>query len=139
MIDIDWAAMNRRVIEEFRSTGVVGGELSGMPIVILTVTGARSGLPRQVPLLYRRIDDRIVVIASKAGSPNNPDWYHNLIASPAVTVEVAGESYPGFAVEVTGEERDRLFAAMAADDPKIAESERKTARTIPVFAIERAA
>lgn len=140
MSEIDWDAMNRRVLEEFRATGGrLGGDFAGRDIVILTMTGAKTGLPREVPLLYHRDDDRLVVLASKAGAPSHPAWYHNLVADPNVVVELPGESYPGRAVEVTGPERDRLFAAMAATDPKIADSERKAPRVIPVFVIERVA
>jgi deazaflavin-dependent oxidoreductase (nitroreductase family) len=72
-----------------------------------------------------------------AGAPRNPDWYYNLKANPEVTVEVGTESYAAEAVEVTGAERDRIYAEMAAASPQFAEYEQKTDRTIPVVALKR--
>ena len=134
-----WSDYNRTVIAEFRANdGEVGGQLAGLPVVILTTTGAKSGQPREVPLVYDRDGDRLVVIGSKGGAPTDPDWCHNLRAHPRVTVDLASETFRGRAVEVTGKERERLFRAMAAWAPNVGEYQRRNDRRFPVFVIERA-
>src|SRR6266487_3903848 len=71
----DWNAFNKGVVEQFRANG---GQVPGRkyPLILLTTTGAKSGLPRTTPLNYSTDDDRIIVIASKAASPTHPDWYY---------------------------------------------------------------
>src|SRR5262245_16671674 len=134
----DWEQFNRGVIEEFRATGgKAAGRFTGRPLLMLTTTGARSGQPRTVPLLYSHDGDRVVVIASKGGEPSNPDWYHNLVANPTVTVELPGETYRARATVAQGAERRRLFDQQAAQMPFFAEYERTTAREIPVVVFER--
>jgi deazaflavin-dependent oxidoreductase (nitroreductase family) len=127
---------NTRVIDEFRANdGKVGGPFNGAPVVLLTTTGARSGATRTSPLVYLPDGDRIVVFASKGGAPTNPAWYHNLKAHPLVTVEVGPDKKQMRAVEVTGEERNRLYAEQARRFPGFAEYQAKTERTIPVIAL----
>ncbi|HEY5244390.1 MAG TPA: nitroreductase family deazaflavin-dependent oxidoreductase [Acidimicrobiales bacterium] len=126
----DW---NRQIIEEFRANeGKVGGQFAGAPLVLLTTTGARSGQPRTSPMMYLDDGGRRYVFASKAGAPTNPDWYHNLKANPEVTVEVGTDELRATAREVTGSERDRLYAHQADLYPGFAEYQEKTDRTIPV-------
>ena len=126
----DW---NRQIIEEFRANeGKVGGQFAGAPLVLLTTTGARSGQPRTSPMMYLDDGGRRYVFASKAGAPTNPDWYHNLKANPEVTVEVGTDELRATAREVTGAERDRIYAHQAGLYPGFAEYQEKTARTIPV-------
>jgi deazaflavin-dependent oxidoreductase (nitroreductase family) len=133
----DW---NRGIIDEFRANGgQVGGQFAGAPLLLLTTTGAKSGLPRTNPMMYLADGDRLVVFASKAGAPTNPDWYHNLVANPTATVEVGTDRYEVDATVTTGEERDRLFARQAGLYPGFAEYEEKTTRTIPVVALTRVA
>ena len=139
----DWKDLNRRLIEEFRSNGGDVGDkfpmFAGAPLVVVTMTGAKTGQPREIPLAYSTDGDRIVIIASKGGAPTNPDWYYNLVANPSVTVELPKETFQGTAVEQTGEERDRLYAAQAALMPNFAEYQAGTDRKIPLFTIERTA
>jgi len=136
----DWDDFNRGLIEEFRATGgKVTGRCANRPLLLLTTTGARSGLPRTVPLVYTRDGDRIVVIASKGGEPTNPDWYHNLGANPIVTVELPGDTFQARASVADGDERQRLFDQQAAEMPFFAEYERTTPRQIPVVVLERIA
>ena len=74
---------NQRVIREFRANqGQVSGQLANMPVLLLTMTGARSGRTLTTPLVHTTDGDRLVVIASFAGAPKHPAWYHNLIAHP---------------------------------------------------------
>jgi len=128
---------NTRVIEEFRANGgKLGGPFEGAPMVLLTTTGAKSGIRRTTPLAYLPDGERIVVFASKAGAPTNPDWYHNLRAHPEVTVEVGAETRQLRASEAEGEERDRLYAEQARRMPGFADYEAKTTRRIPVIVLE---
>ncbi len=80
------------------------------PTLLLTVPGRRTGEPRSVPLLYFTVGAEVVVIASSFGRPHHPAWYHNVRAHPEVTLTVAGRSHRYLAREVTGEERDELYA-----------------------------
>ena len=133
----DW---NRAIIEEFRANaGVVGGPFEGAPLLILTSTGAKTGRPRLSPMMYLAEGDRLLVFASKSGSPKNPDWYHNLVANPRATVEVGTETFDVDAEVLTGRERDRVYAIQAQRYPAFAEYERKAGRVIPVIALVRAA
>ena len=129
---------NDRIIEEFRANkGVVGGPFAGAPMLLLATTGAKSGAARTNPLVYLPDGDRFIIFASKGGAPNHPAWYHNLVAHPETTIEVGTETIPVTATVVTGEERDRLYAAQAALRPAFADYEAKTTRRIPVIALER--
>lgn len=129
---------NTSVVAEFRAnSGKVGGMFAGMPMLLLTTVGARSGKERTNPLAYTRAGDRYVIIASKGGAPTNPEWYHNLVANPTATVEVGQERFQVRASVAQGEERDRLYAAQAAMLPNFAEYQRNTTRRIPVFTLER--
>ncbi|WP_084957286.1 nitroreductase family deazaflavin-dependent oxidoreductase [Thermoactinospora rubra] len=133
---------NAQVIEEFRANGgKVGGFFAGYDLLLLTTTGARSGRRVTTPVMYLPDGERLIVIASNAGADHHPAWYHNLRADPEATVEVGAEgsveSFPVKAVEVTGAERDELYARMAAIAPNFAEYEAKTSRRIPVLALHR--
>ena len=131
----DW---NRRIIEEFRSNGgKVGGQFEGAPLLLLTTTGAKSGITRTTPVMYLPDGERMLIFASKAGAPTNPGWYYNLIANPKATVEVGTKTFEVTATEVTGEERDQLYARQASLYPGFAEYEAKTSRKIPVIALQR--
>ena len=108
------AEFNKKVIEEFRANGgKVGGQFAGAPMVLLTHKGAKSGKTYTTPLVFSKDGARIVIVASKAGAPNNPSWYHNLVAHPEVTLEIGGEHFKAKAVVTKGEERERLFNAQA--------------------------
>ena len=81
--------------------------------------------------------DGYVIVASKGGAPTHPAWYHNLLAHPAVTVEVGGETFEARARVTEGAERDRLFAQRAAANPNFAEYQRRTTSVIHVVVLER--
>jgi deazaflavin-dependent oxidoreductase (nitroreductase family) len=134
----DMNEFNEQIIDEFRASGgTVGGAFKGASLLLLHTTGAKSGQRRIAPLAYRRDGEHLVVFASKAGAPTNPDWYHNLLANPGVTVEVERETFDAAARVAEGEERDRLWEQQKADIPNFAEYEQKTDRTIPVIVLER--
>ncbi|MFN8108418.1 MAG: nitroreductase family deazaflavin-dependent oxidoreductase [Thermoleophilia bacterium] len=131
---------NKSVIAEFRANGGnVGGQFAGAPMVIITTTGARSGLKRENPLMYLPQGDDVVIFASKAGMPDNPDWYYNLRANPDVEVERGTERYTATAVITEGAERDRLYNDQATRYPQFADYAAQTTRTIPVIRLVRKA
>src|SRR5579863_9602931 len=106
--------LNQAVISEFRANrGKLGGAMGEMPILLLTMTGAKSGRTLIRPVCYSRDGDRLVVIASYGGARHNPPWYHNLIANLVVTVEVGTEKFKARAAQTSGAERQRLFDAQA--------------------------
>ena len=130
---------NADVITDFRSSnGKPGGRFEGRPILLLTTTGAKSGKRRTNPLMYLEDGDRCVVFASKGGGPTNPDWYHNIVANPWVTLEVGSESFAAQATLATGTERNALFARQVSKQPVFGEYEQKAPRTIPVVVFTRA-
>jgi len=130
------ADFNAGVIEEFRAGGgKAGGMFEGTPLILVHNIGAKSGKEFVTPLVYLADGDRYLVFASKAGAPNNPGWYHNLKAHPETTVEVGTETIPVLAEELSGDERDRLYAKQEEEQPQFAEYAQKTDRKIPVIAL----
>lgn len=131
----DW---NKRIIEEFRANdGKVGGQFAGMPLLLLHHKGAKSGIERVNPLAFQRIGDSVAVFASKGGAPTNPDWYHNVVAHPEVSVELGREAFSAKARIASGEERRRIWEAQKAVFPNFAEYEKTSAgREIPVVVLD---
>jgi deazaflavin-dependent oxidoreductase (nitroreductase family) len=130
------AGFNAQIIDEFHANaGRVGGMFEGTPLLLLHHVGAKSGRSRTNPLAYYQDDGRYVIFASKGGAPSNPDWYHNLLAEPNVSIEVGTETMDVVATEASGEERERLFRAQAERIPQFAEYEQKTNRVIPVIVL----
>ncbi len=129
---------NQQVMKEFRANqGKAGGQLAHMPLLLLTTTGAKSGRAITKPLVYTRDGERIVIVASFAGGPKNPPWYHNLVANPEATVELGSERFRVRATATSGEERQRLFNRHAEQMPIFTEYQQKTTRQIPVFVLTR--
>lgn len=135
---MDMNKFNADVITEFRANnGVVGGPFEGAPMILVHHTGAKSGTDRVTPLVYRNEGDSWAVFASKAGAPDSPDWYYNLMAHPDTTIEVGSEQVDVTATEVTGEARSQIWEAQKIEAPQFAEYEAKTDRTIPVIVFKR--
>ncbi|MCC6434860.1 MAG: nitroreductase family deazaflavin-dependent oxidoreductase [Acidimicrobiales bacterium] len=136
---IDFHSMNDKAIAEFRANeGRCGPPFEDTPIVLVTMKGAKSGRELCSPLAYSTDGEDIVVIASMGGAPNNPNWYHNLVANPDVLLEVGTDRYEATAVLTQGEERERLYAAQAAQLPIFNRYAEKAApRVIPVFRFVR--
>lgn len=131
----DW---NKQIIEEFRANGgKVGGPYEGVPLLLLTTTGARSGKAYTTPLAYFTDGDRFIIVASAAGRPKNPAWYHNLIAHPQVAIDLGSESYNLTATVVADEERERLWSKITTQNPVFAGYQTKTTRRIPIIALQR--
>jgi deazaflavin-dependent oxidoreductase (nitroreductase family) len=127
----DW---NKAIIEEFRENkGKVSGHFDGKPLLLLHTIGAKSGEERVNPVAYTKDGDKLVVIASKGGAPTHPDWYHNIVAHPQVTVEVGTEKIEATAAVAKEPERRRLYDEMVKVMPGFAEYEKKTTRSIPVI------
>jgi deazaflavin-dependent oxidoreductase (nitroreductase family) len=134
----DFAAMNAPVIEEFRTNGgKVGGMFAGAPLILVHHFGAKSGTERIAPLVYLDHDGRLFIFASKGGSPENPAWFHNLVAHPDVTVEVGEETFPVRATVLEGAERDEIYAKQSAVQPQFSDYQQKTDRLIPVVELVR--
>jgi deazaflavin-dependent oxidoreductase (nitroreductase family) len=134
----DFNDPNRQLIEEFRvHKGELSGRFEGSPILLLTTAGARSGIHHTTPMMYRRDGERLLVFASNAGARKVPDWFHNLVAHPDVTVEIGPDTYEATAVVTEGDERERLFAETLIDYPFFAEHQHAAGRQIPVVALER--
>jgi deazaflavin-dependent oxidoreductase (nitroreductase family) len=134
----DW---NQQVIAEFRANeGRVGGGFAGAPMVLVHHVGRKSGKEYVIPLVYLPgDDDSIYIFASKGGAPVNPDWYGNLIAAGKATIEVGTSSYPATVTELSGDERDRVYAEQAQRMPNFGEYAQKTEgiRKIPVLRLTR--
>jgi deazaflavin-dependent oxidoreductase (nitroreductase family) len=130
----DW---NAKIIAEFRANGgKVGGNFEGAPLLLLHTTGAKSGKARVHPMMYRAIAGGYAVFASKAGAPTNPDWYHNLVAHPAVQAEIGAQTLALTARVADDAEREPIWTAQKADFPGFAEYEKSTTRQIPVVILE---
>jgi deazaflavin-dependent oxidoreductase (nitroreductase family) len=130
------ADFNSQIVDEFRANeGRVGGMFDGMPLLLLHHTGAKSGQERINPLAYLEDGGSYVIFASKGGAPTNPAWYHNLITNPQAKIEVGTQELAVVASEVTGSERDRLYAAQAERAPGFGDYQQKTTRKIPVVAL----
>ncbi len=129
----DW---NTAIIKEFRENeGKVGGPFEGATLLLLHTTGAKSGAERVNPMMYYRDGDRYVVVASKAGAPSNPDWYHNLVAHPDVSVEAGTDQFEAVAKVADEPERTELYSKMEAISSGFTEYKNKTERVIPVVII----
>jgi deazaflavin-dependent oxidoreductase (nitroreductase family) len=129
---------NQSIIKEFRDNqGRVGGPLEGMPVLLLTMTGAKTGRTLIRPLCYSRDGDRLAIAASYGGAPQNPPWYYNLVANPVVTVEVGTAKFRARATQAHGSERARIFDLLAKDMPLFADYQKKTNREIPVLTLMR--
>ena len=131
-------SQNQQIVDEFRANGgKVGGQFAGATLLLLTTTGAKSGKQTVSPVVCTVDGDRLLIYASAAGRPNNPAWYHNLVANPDVAVEFGTETFLARATVITGAEQDRLWAEQVARAPGFGDYERKTTRSIPVVALDR--
>lgn len=130
---------NQQIIAEFRANdGRVGGMFEGMPVLLLHTTGAKSGRERINPLVYQPLDGGWAVFASKAGATTNPDWYHNIVATPSVTIEVGPDTIAATARVTSGDERAAIWSTQKANVPTFAEYEQSAGdREIPVIVLER--
>lgn len=129
---------NQQIIEEFHANGgKVGGQFAGASLLLLHTLGAKSNQERVHPLVYFKDNGHYVILASKGGAPTNPDWYHNILAHPDVTLEVGTEQFKAHATVAEGQERDRIFADVSSQNPGFGAYQKNTTRVIPIIVLER--
>jgi deazaflavin-dependent oxidoreductase (nitroreductase family) len=125
-------------VRAYRETGGEQGyRWRGTTILLLTTKGRVSGQERTTPLIFRQDGDRWVVVASKGGAPDHPDWYKNLAADPEAMIQVKAERIPVRAEAAQGEERARLWGLMTEVWPPYDEYQQRTERQIPVVVFSR--
>ncbi|WP_405463277.1 nitroreductase family deazaflavin-dependent oxidoreductase [Streptomyces jietaisiensis] len=130
----------REQVELYESSGGTEGTTlgdTGLPVIILTTRGARSGKLRKTPLMRVEHEGRYAVVASLAGAPKHPVWYHNVLADPRVTLQDGPVRQDMTARELTGEEKAEWWERAVAAYPAYADYQKKTDREIPVFVLER--
>lgn len=138
MEDSQVLSFNEQIISEFRANeGRCGGMFEGNPMLLLTMTGARSGRRLTSPLTCHQLDGDWIVFASAGGHPRHPEWYHNITANPDVTLEVGTESFAATATELSGDERTRAFDAMCTAMPRFGDYQASVEREIPVIRLRR--
>lgn len=130
----DWVAEH---IRSYVATGGRDGHLwRGMPTLLLTTRGRRSGKLRRTALIYGRDGDNYLVVASSGGSPRHPAWYLNLAADPQVEVQVLADTFPARARTATPDERPPLWRTIASIFPTYDRYQTKTGREIPLVILE---
>lgn len=118
------------------SSGRIGGSLLGLPVLLLTTKGRKSGLPRTKALMYLPYEGDFVVIASNLGQDHHPHWWLNLQTDPEAEVEIRGEKIPVVAREAEGEERQKIWQQLIAKAPSYDAYKDKTSRSIPVVVLQ---
>lgn len=132
----DWVADH---IQRYVATNGEDGHIwRGVPCLLLTVTGRKSGAKHRTALIYGRFEDDYVIVASKGGHPTHPLWYNNLLATPEVTLQVAAEVFQATATTIPeGADYDNAWQAMVKIWPDYAVYQTKTTRRIPLVRLHR--
>ena len=120
-----------------RTGGRFGGKAGKTQFLLLTTTGRRSGQPRTTPLNFLADGDTFVLVASYAGDDRDPQWFKNLLANPAATVQIGAETHPVRARVATAEEKGRYWPMLVEMYPGYDKYQRKTSRDIPVVVLSR--
>ncbi|MFK0097919.1 MULTISPECIES: nitroreductase family deazaflavin-dependent oxidoreductase [unclassified Streptomyces] len=127
----------RDQVEQYESSGgTEGTTMRGMPVIVLTTVGAKSGKIRKTPLMRVEHDGRYAVVASQGGAPTHPVWYHNLKAEPRAELQDGPVRRDMTAREVTGAEKEQWWERAVDAFPDYADYQKKTDRQIPVFVLE---
>lgn len=130
-----WQERNEKVIKEFRENG---GKVPGWgSLILVTTKGAKTGQTRIIPLMHVPYGEELLAVASKGGAVKDPEWYHNIVAYPDVTVEVENERFNARARVLAGEERERAFERAIEVFPLYDTYQKKAPREIPVILLER--
>jgi deazaflavin-dependent oxidoreductase (nitroreductase family) len=132
----DWARTQAELFEA--TNGAEGAELRGMPIIVLTSVGAKSGLLRKTALMRVEHDGEYAVVASLGGAPKHPVWYFNLLKNPNVELQDGAVKREFVAREITGDEKATWWRRAVAAYPPYADYQEKTERQIPVFLLSPA-
>lgn len=132
----DWARKQAELLEE--SGGTQGTSMNGMPVVLLTTKGNKTGKLRKTPLMRVEHDGEYAVVASLGGAPKHPVWYYNVVADPNVELQDGTDKADYVAREVTGEDKAVWWERAVAAYPDYADYQKKTDREIPVFVLSRA-
>ncbi|MDE0135583.1 MAG: nitroreductase family deazaflavin-dependent oxidoreductase [Acidimicrobiaceae bacterium] len=136
MEDSEVLSFNEQIIAEFRANeGRCGGRFEGNPMLLLTMTGARSGRQLTSPLTCHLLGDDYIVMASAGGHDRHPSWYHNVVANPEVSVEHGTETFDATAVVLEGDERGTAFASMCEAMPRFGDYQASVDREIPLVAL----
>ena len=131
----DWAQEHMR--KYLATDGADGHIWRGVPTLLLTTIGSKSGEERMLPLIYGEDDGDYVIVASKGGFAEHPAWYNNLVVQPQVQVQVAADKFSATAVAMDGARRQELWNMMAEVWPLYIEYQQKTDRHIPVVVLVR--
>ncbi|MGW6902531.1 nitroreductase family deazaflavin-dependent oxidoreductase [Streptomyces sp. NPDC054919] len=122
-----------------KSNGTIGHEwLDGVFTLILHTIGRKSGEVRKFAVIYRKVEDDYILVASRGGMDTHPNWYLNLLTHPEIRVQVGAERFMMRARTAESSERARLWPLMVEAFPTYAEYQQKTSRTLPVVVLERA-
>ena len=119
------------------SRGSIGGTFRGVPVLLLTTVGRKTGKTRTKPLLYLKDNDQIILVASHGGAPTHPAWWRNLQHNPHAQIEIKGTLSEVEAREATSEERERLWPKLVALYSDYENYQKRTTRTIPVVILEK--
>ena len=119
------------------TNGEDGHIFSGVPTLLLTTMGRKTGQPYTTPLIYGQDGDRYLLVASRGGAPTNPGWYRNLVIQPDVEIQVKADRFSVRARTATPEEKGPLWELMAKIWPNYDEYKTKTTREIPLVILER--
>lgn len=139
MTDRPDTSMNDQIIEEFRANGgKVGGNFENATLLLLHTTGAKSGKERVNPVMYFRIDGKLLIVGSYAGADVDPAWVHNLRARGRAHVEIGTDAYYVKASELPRAERDAAFNRIVNAASGFAGYQSKTERVIPIFELVKA-
>jgi deazaflavin-dependent oxidoreductase (nitroreductase family) len=131
----DWARKHAETYEA--SGGEQAGDLRGLPVIVLTTVGAKTGLLRKTALMRVEHDGQYAVIGSLGGAPKHPVWVHNIRKEPHVELQDGPDKHDYTSVEVEGAERDQWWERAVAAYPPYADYQKKTERVIPVFVLTR--
>ena len=116
--------------------GRLMGKFQGMPVVLITMTGARTGRKRTVPLMYVPYEQGVIIVASQGGAPKSPVWYRNLVAHPEIEVQYMGEKMKLRARQIDDAEKAKVWPTCVKYYPPYEDYQARTDRNIPVFVCE---
>jgi deazaflavin-dependent oxidoreductase (nitroreductase family) len=134
----DISLLGEKHVQVYRETNGERGYLwNGVPILLLTTKGRKSGEPRTIPIIYTAYRDSFVIIASKGGSPVHPKWYLNILDHPNVSVQIKAETFKAVARTAASPEREAIWAEAVKSWPNFDLYQSRTTRQIPVVVIER--